>query len=290
MSGKRGTLCLVPNALDFGIAGADEAVPFDEVLPPGVLRAAARLEHWVAENARSTRAFLKRVERCSFRWRSLQQIGIVELPRVRPKGGRPRRCRPRSGTAARALLAGHDLGLISEAGLPAVADPGAALVQAAHTAGIEVVALPGPSSLLLALAASGLNGQSFAFVGYLPVDAPRAAAPARTGGAVAQGAADAVADRDALPQRRDAGRHARAPAGRHAHLGELRPDGARRLHAQRHGGGWRASLRPCRPTAGGVRPAGRLTDALARAAIRTRTLPRRASSWRRTAPPPSSSP
>ena len=66
---------------------------------------------------------------------------------------------------------GADLGLISEAGLPAVADPGAALVQAAHAQGLEVIALPGPSSLLLALAASGLNGQSFAFVGYLPVDA-----------------------------------------------------------------------------------------------------------------------
>jgi 16S rRNA (cytidine1402-2'-O)-methyltransferase len=66
---------------------------------------------------------------------------------------------------------GHDIGLISEAGLPAVADPGAALVQAAHALGVTVVALPGPSSLLLALAASGLNGQSFAFVGYLPVEA-----------------------------------------------------------------------------------------------------------------------
>lgn len=61
------------------------------------------------------------------------------------------------------------MGLISEAGLPAVADPGAGLVQAAHSQGIRVVALPGASSLLLAVAASGLNGQSFAFVGYLPV-------------------------------------------------------------------------------------------------------------------------
>lgn len=67
-------------------------------------------------------------------------------------------------------LKGHDIGLISEAGLPAVADPGALLVQAAHEAGVSVIALPGPSSLLLALAASGLNGQSFAFVGYLPTN------------------------------------------------------------------------------------------------------------------------
>ena len=178
MSGKRGTLYLVPNALDFGIAGADEAVPLDEVLPPGVLRIAARLEHWVAENARSTRAFLKRVERVVPLANALQQIGIVELPRP-PKGGHKAVAAPDLAPLLAPLLAGHDLGLISEAGLPAVADPGAALVQAAHAAGIEVVALPGPSSLLLALAASGLNGQSFAFVGYLPVDAPARAARLR---------------------------------------------------------------------------------------------------------------
>lgn len=178
MSGKRGTLYLVPNALDFGIAGADEAVSLDEVLPLGVLRIAARLEHWVAENARSTRAFLKRVERVVPLAHALQQIGIVELPRP-PKGGHKTVAPPDLAPLLAPLLAGHDLGLISEAGLPAVADPGAALVQAAHAAGIEVVALPGPSSLLLALAASGLNGQSFAFVGYLPVDAPARAARLR---------------------------------------------------------------------------------------------------------------
>lgn len=177
MSGNHGTLYLVPNALDFGIAGADEAVPLDAVLPLGVLRIAARLEHWVAENARSTRAFLKRVERVVPLAHALQQIGIVELPRP-PKGGKTIAV-PDLAPLLAPLLAGHDLGLISEAGLPAVADPGAALVQAAHAAGIEVVALPGPSSLLLALAASGLNGQSFAFVGYLPVDAPARAARLR---------------------------------------------------------------------------------------------------------------
>jgi 16S rRNA (cytidine1402-2'-O)-methyltransferase len=74
------------------------------------------------------------------------------------------------------VVQGHDMGLISEAGLPAVADPGAALVQAAHGSGIRVVALPGASSLLLAVAASGLNGQSFAFVGYLPVESANRAA------------------------------------------------------------------------------------------------------------------
>jgi 16S rRNA (cytidine1402-2'-O)-methyltransferase len=68
-------------------------------------------------------------------------------------------------------LAGHDMGLVSEAGMPAVADPGSSLVRAAHDAGVEVIPLVGPSSLLLALSASGLNGQQFAFVGYLPQDA-----------------------------------------------------------------------------------------------------------------------
>jgi 16S rRNA (cytidine1402-2'-O)-methyltransferase len=66
---------------------------------------------------------------------------------------------------------GHDVGLLSEAGMPAVADPGSSVVRAAHELGLPVVPLVGPVSLLLALAASGLNGQNFAFVGYLPQDA-----------------------------------------------------------------------------------------------------------------------
>ena len=67
-----------------------------------------------------------------------------------------------------AALEGHDIGLLSEAGMPAVADPGSSVARAAHELGIAVVPLTGPVSLLLALAASGLNGQNFAFVGYLP--------------------------------------------------------------------------------------------------------------------------
>ena len=69
------------------------------------------------------------------------------------------------------VLAGHNLGLLSDAGCPAVADPGARLVEAAHRAGVRVVPLVGPSSILLALMGSGLNGQKFAFHGYLPIDA-----------------------------------------------------------------------------------------------------------------------
>jgi 16S rRNA (cytidine1402-2'-O)-methyltransferase len=165
-----GTLLLVPNTLDLGA----DAVDLQEVLPLGVIRRAAGLAHWAAEDARSARAFLKRVDAVVPLSQALQVTEIRELPRPR-KGSRE----PVPAAAWQALLqpalAGHDLGLISEAGLPAVADPGALLVEAAHAAGVPVLPLAGASSLLLALAASGLNGQSFAFVGYLPQDAgPRA--------------------------------------------------------------------------------------------------------------------
>ncbi|MDP1534673.1 MAG: ribosomal RNA small subunit methyltransferase I, partial [Rubrivivax sp.] len=100
----------------------------------------------------------------------LQELAIRELPKPR-KGSRE----PVPAAEWQALLvpalAGHDIGLLSEAGLPAIADPGAALVEAAHRAAVPVLPLAGASSLLLALAASGLNGQSFAFVGYLPQEA-----------------------------------------------------------------------------------------------------------------------
>jgi len=164
---KRGSLILVPNTLDFGVAG--EAPDIRDVLPASVIRTAALLTQWVAENAKTTRAFLKRVDAVVPLAQPLQSLAIVELPRPQ-KGMRGAPAADLSALLAPALQ-GHDIGLISEAGLPAVADPGAALVQAAHASGLGVIALPGPSSLLLALAASGLNGQSFAFVGYLPVDA-----------------------------------------------------------------------------------------------------------------------
>jgi 16S rRNA (cytidine1402-2'-O)-methyltransferase len=161
-----GTLLLVPAPLDLG----SEATPLEDVLPRGVIRLAARLAHWVAEDARSARALLKRVHAIEALALPLQAIHIAELPRPR-KGSRE----PVPEASWRALLQpaldGHDLGLVSEAGLPAIADPGAALVAAAHAAGVPVWPLPGASSLLLALAASGLNGQSFAFVGYLPQEA-----------------------------------------------------------------------------------------------------------------------
>ncbi len=169
-----GTLLLVPNTLDLG----EPAVDLQAVLPQAVIAQIARLQHWVAEDARSARALIKRAGALVPLARPLQEVQIAELPRPR-KGSRE----AVPATAWQALLApalqGHDLGLVSEAGLPAVADPGAALVEAAHGVGVPVLPLPGPSSLLLALAASGLNGQRFAFVGYLPQDAAARAARLR---------------------------------------------------------------------------------------------------------------
>lgn len=162
-----GALLLVPNTLDLGAEAGD----LRAVLPEAVLGQAAALTHWVAEDARTTRAFLKRVHALHPLSQPLQAIAIQELPR--PRKGAPGAGPDRAAFKAllQPALDGHDLGLISEAGLPAVADPGALLVAAAHELGLTVRPLTGPSSLLLALAASGLNGQSFAFVGYVPQDA-----------------------------------------------------------------------------------------------------------------------
>ncbi len=166
MSTARGRLLLVPNTLDHG----HEPGPIEAVIAHGVLQQAAALTHWVAEDARSARAFLKRVGVVQPLVRPLQELAIAELPR--PRKGSREAIDPRDWAALLQPAAeGHDLGLLSEAGLPAVADPGAALVEAAHQLGLAVVPLAGASSLLLALAASGLNGQSFAFVGYLPQEA-----------------------------------------------------------------------------------------------------------------------
>jgi 16S rRNA (cytidine1402-2'-O)-methyltransferase len=170
-----GTLLLVPNTLDLGTA---HAPPLEMLLGAQVMAEAARLTHWVAEDAKVARAFLKRVAAHTPLALPLQSIQIAELPRP-PKG----RAAPADPPTLAALLApalqGHDIGLVSDAGLPAVADPGALLVAAAHAAGVRVWPLAGASSLLLALSASGLDGQRFAFTGYLPTDAAERAARVR---------------------------------------------------------------------------------------------------------------
>lgn len=164
---KHGTLYLVPAPLDFG---CDVQAPLQDVLPLGTLQRAAGITHWICENAKTARAYLKRVEAVVPLAAPLQAQQIQELPReVHKKGDHAGQFDARPLLAA--VLEGHDIGLLSEAGMPAVADPGSSVARAAHELRIAVVPLTGPVSLLLALAASGLNGQNFAFVGYLPQDA-----------------------------------------------------------------------------------------------------------------------
>ncbi len=162
-----GKLYLVPAPLDFG---CDETVDLQDTMPRGTLTVAAALQHWVCENAKSARAYLKRVNEITPLASPLQALHIQELPReVHKKGDHTGQFDARY--LLHAALGGADIGLVSEAGMPAVADPGSSVVRAAHDLGIEVIPLTGPVSLLLTLAASGLNGQNFAFVGYLPQDA-----------------------------------------------------------------------------------------------------------------------
>ena len=163
---EKGKLYLVPAPLDFG---CDAQAPLQDVMPLGTLQIAARLSCWICENAKSTRAYLKRINELQPLANPVQMQQIQELPReVHKKGDHT------GNFDARPLLAlaleGRDMGLVSEAGMPAIADPGSSVVRAAHDLGLQVVPLTGPMSLMLALAASGLNGQNFAFVGYLPQD------------------------------------------------------------------------------------------------------------------------
>ena len=162
----KGRLYLVPAPLDFG---CDVQAPLQDVMPLGTLQIAATLSCWICENAKSTRAYLKRVGEVVPLQQPVQAQQIQELPReVHKKGdhGGNFDARPLLQPA----LAGRDIGLVSEAGMPAIADPGSSVVRAAHDLGLQVLPLVGPMSLMLALAASGLNGQHFAFVGYLPQD------------------------------------------------------------------------------------------------------------------------
>ena len=163
---SKGRLFLVPAPLDFG---CDVQTPVQDVMPLATLQLAATLSCWICENAKSTRAYLKRVNEVQPLQQAVQLLQIQELPReVHKKGdhGGNFDARPLLQPA----LEGRDIGLVSEAGMPAIADPGSSVVRAAHDLGLQVLPLVGPMSLMLALAASGLNGQQFAFVGYLPQD------------------------------------------------------------------------------------------------------------------------
>ena len=144
----KGCLYLIPVPLG--------TTAIESVLPVPVRECAMRLTHFIAENAKSARVFLKSLP-CTL---PLQQIEISELNEHTTPDQLPALLAP--------LLAGIDIGLVSDAGCPAVADPGADLVALAHDAGVRVIPLIGPSAILLALMGSGLSGQNFAFHGYLP--------------------------------------------------------------------------------------------------------------------------
>jgi len=147
-----GRLYLLPAPLS-------EDTPPQDVVPAPVLERIRALDRFVVENAKSARAWLAA---CGHPM-PIREISMSELNEHTPAAEVPALLHP--------VLAGHDVGLLSEAGMPAIADPGAALVAAAHAKGVVVVPCVGPSSILLALAASGLDGQRFRFVGYLPADA-----------------------------------------------------------------------------------------------------------------------
>lgn len=133
--------------------------PVDRVLPPVNIAIIREVRHFVVENLRSARRFLKSCDRSI----DIDSLSMVELNEHTDPADVAPMLDP--------MADGHSIGVISEAGCPAVADPGADLVAVAQTRGYEVVPLVGPSSILLSLMGSGFNGQNFAFNGYLPVDA-----------------------------------------------------------------------------------------------------------------------
>jgi 16S rRNA (cytidine1402-2'-O)-methyltransferase len=159
----KGTLFLIPNGLGEGA--------LDQVLTADVRAITADLDYFVAENAKTARAFLNQVAQTHPLRVRLQDIEIRELNVKTPASALPDLLAP--------LIAGRNGGLVSEAGVPAVADPGADLVRLAHERCIRIRPLVGPSSILLALMSSGLSGQNFAFNGYLPTDATERAARIR---------------------------------------------------------------------------------------------------------------
>ena len=145
-----GTLYLIPTTLSDS--------PLRQILPDGNADIVLRLKVFIVENVRTARRFLKQVDKAI----DIDALRFFELNQhTAPE---------QIGTYLEPLLQGCDVGIISEAGCPAIADPGADVVALAQQKGIKVVPLVGPSSILLSLMASGFNGQSFAFNGYLPID------------------------------------------------------------------------------------------------------------------------
>ena len=147
---QKGKIYLIPNTLG--------DTPPLEVLPLLVKKAVEHISIFLVENEKNARRFIKLVAPK----KSQPQLQIQLINKFTDSTEIPQMLEP--------CHAGHDIGVISDAGCPAIADPGADVVKEAHQQGLDVVPLVGPSSLLMALMGSGLNGQQFTFNGYLPID------------------------------------------------------------------------------------------------------------------------
>lgn len=145
-------LYLLPNLLSES--------PWQNVLPSYNAEVINQIRHFIVEDIRNARRFLKKVNRET----DIDSLTFMELNKHTPE--------MQKNGYLDYIQQGFDVGIISEAGCPGVADPGAEMVKIAYRRGMTVVPLVGPSSILLALMASGMNGQSFAFTGYLPVKKP----------------------------------------------------------------------------------------------------------------------
>lgn len=150
MQNDLGVLYLVPTTL-----GENEPL---EVLPISVKKVIEEVDRFIVENEKTARRFIKRISPR----KPQDSLEIYKLDKYADK--------LEVRTYLDVCLQGHSIGLISEAGVPAIADPGAEIVKLAHEKGIKVVPLVGPSSIIMAMMSSGLNGQNFAFNGYLPID------------------------------------------------------------------------------------------------------------------------
>jgi 16S rRNA (cytidine1402-2'-O)-methyltransferase len=150
MSSLNGKLYLIPTRLGDN--------PPLEVLPISVKKIIERIDYYIVENEKSARAFIKKV----YSRKSQSSLTLFKLNKFTDELDLPKFLEP--------CIKGLDVGLLSEAGCPGIADPGADIVSIAHQKNIQVIPIVGPSSILLAMMASGLNGQNFAFNGYLPID------------------------------------------------------------------------------------------------------------------------
>lgn len=147
----KGYLYLIPTTL------GEETEPL-EVMPYSVKKVVEEIDHFIVENEKSARRFIKKITPK----KPQPSLTIMKLDKYADE--------IETQSYLDVCESGVSVGLLSEAGVPAVADPGATMVKLAHEKGIRVVPLVGPSSILMALMASGMNGQNFAFNGYLPID------------------------------------------------------------------------------------------------------------------------